>query len=339
MYWVLKFVRAQHVLLLMASEIRSPQRRTLLFGRRTKWLVAIGAALILATAAYVHFYLYLPMGTGPAGPPVDQTAFREPWTDRDVLLVGLGDSVTAGFGASRGLSYFNRLVKNPPHEFADVQGCCLTKVLPNLKTLNLAISGSTSLQHLQHIEQRFPVQDSNVFGLIVMTTGGNDIIHWYGQTPPREGAMYGATLAQAQPWIANYEQRLDGMFRAIKERFPGGCLIFVGDIYDPSDGLGDPESTWALPAWSDCLKVHAAYCDTLRKVAARFPEVHVVPVHETFLGHGIHCRKFWTRNFNWQDAHYWYYDNIEDPNDRGYDALRRVFLAEFVRNRAEMTRP
>lgn len=60
---------------------------------------------------------------------------------------------------------------------------------------------------------------------------------------------------------------------------------------------------------------------------------------QTFLGHGIHCRKFWTRNFNWRDAHYWYYDNIEDPIDRGYDALRRVFLAEFVRNRAEMTRP
>jgi hypothetical protein len=34
-----------------------------------------------------------------------------------------------------------------------------------------------------------------------MTTGGNDLIHWYGATPPREGAMYGASLAQAQPWI------------------------------------------------------------------------------------------------------------------------------------------
>lgn len=301
--------------------------------RRAKQLLAIGAALILFAAAYVHFYLYLPMGTGPAGPPVDKVAFGEPWTAREILLVGLGDSVTAGFGASRGLSYFDRLVKNPPHEFSDVLGCCLSRVLSKLKATNLAVSGSTSLQHVQHIEQRLPVQDPHVFGLVVMTTGGNDLIHWYGQTPPREGAMYGATLSQAQPWIANYHERLDGMFRAIKERFPGGCIIFVADIYDPSDGYGDPESTWALPAWPDCLKIHAAYCQTLRKVAAQHPEVHVVPVHETFLGHGIHCRKFWTKHFDWNDPHYWHYDNIEDPNDRGYDALRRIFLNEIVQHR------
>jgi lysophospholipase L1-like esterase len=248
-----------------------------------------------------------------------------------VLLVGLGDSVTAGFGASRGLSYFDRLAKNPPDEFPDIDDCSLSTVLPNLKALNLAVSGSTSLQHVQHIEQRLNVQDQRTFGLVVMTTGGNDLIHWYGQSPPHEGAMYGATLAMAQPWIANYEQRLHGMFRAIKDRFPGGCLIFVADIYDPSDGYGDPESTWALPAWPDCLQIHAAYNNSLRQVAAQHPEVHVVPVHQAFLGHGIHCRKFWTKHFDWRDPHYWYYDNIEDPNNRGYDALRRVFLNEIVK--------
>ncbi|MBC8117927.1 MAG: hypothetical protein H7062_26345 [Candidatus Saccharimonas sp.] len=38
-----------------------------------------------------------------------------------------------------------------------------------------------------------------------------------------------------------------------------------------------------------------------------------------FLGHGIHC------------THYWYWDNLEDPNDRGYDAIRRLFLIEMAR--------
>lgn len=305
--------------------------------RQRLWRVSAGGLLLLLLAAgYVHFYLYLPMGNGPAGPMVQAADFDRPWTERQILLVGIGDSVTAGFGAKLGRSYFDRLVTNPPDEFAEMQCRCLSRVLPNLKSMNLAISGSNSLQHLSHIRDRLPTQDASVFGLVVITTGGNDLIHWYGTTPPREGAMYGATLAQAQPWIENYKQRLDAMFTAIEERFPGGCAIFVGDIYDPSDGVGDPESTWALPRWPECLQVVAAYNDALRQVSSLHPTVHVVPVHDTFLGHGIHCRQFWRSHYSWRDPHYWYFENIEDPNDRGYDALRRVFLQEIAGQRKKL---
>lgn len=304
--------------------------------RRLKNLLGVGIFLVAIACAYVHFFLYLPKGRGPAGPKVAQSAFEQPWTERNVLLVGIGDSVTAGFGASKGLSYFERIVQNPPNEFEDIETCCLSRVLPNLKAVNIAVSGSTSLEHVKHIEQRLKVQDAELFGIVVMTTGGNDLIHWYGRSTPREGAMYGATLTQAGPWIVAYEQRLEAMFRAIDARFPGGCLIFVADIYDPSDGLGNPESTWALPAWPDCLAIHAEYNAALRRVARRFKQVHVVPVHEVFLGHGIHCRKFWTKHFDWRDPHYWYYENIEDPNDRGYDALRRVFLNQITKERAKI---
>jgi hypothetical protein len=81
-----------------------------------------------------------------------------------------------------------------------------------------------------------------------------------------------------------------------------------------------------MAPWSDCLAIHAAYNAKLREVAVQHPEVRVVPVHDAFLGHGIHCRKFWRTNYRSDDPTYWYHDNIEDPNDRGYDALRRVFL-------------
>jgi len=297
--------------------------------KRLLFVFLFGAALVGAVAFYLHFWLSRPVGNGPAGPSVSKDAFARSWSTNEILLVGLGDSVTAGFGARKGYSYFDRLVVNPPDEFADMQGICLKAVLPNLHYTNLSESGSTSLEHAEKQIPRLPTANSNVIGIVVMTTGGNDLIHNYGRTPPREGAMYGATLAQAQPWIANYEQRLSAMFRAIDERFPGGCAIFVADIYDPSDGVGDPESTWALPAWPDCLKIVAAYNDTLRRVAARHTNVFVVPVHDAFLGHGIHCRQVWRRHFDWRDPHYWYFDNLEDPNDRGYDAIRRLFLVEM----------
>jgi lysophospholipase L1-like esterase len=301
--------------------------------KRRKRLVAlllIGAGLIAGAAAYVEFHFHLPVGTGPAGPAMPGEPFQRPWSQRTVVLLGVGDSVTAGFGATRGHSYFDRLAANPADEFEDMRGRSLSAVLPNLMTRNMAVSGSNSLQHARVVAEKLEKQSDDVFGLVVMTSGGNDLIHWYGRSPPREGAMYGATPQQAEPWVANFEKRLDEVFAALEARFPGGCRIFIADIYDPSDGRGDPE-TAGLPAWPDVIAVHAAYNDALRQAAGRHASVRVVPMYQAFLGHGIHCRKFWGAHYRASDPHYWYAPNLEDPNDRGYDAIRRAFLNEILK--------
>ena len=101
--------------------------------------------------AYLYFFYAKPVGSGPAGPMVPREAFAKPWTHRKVLLLGLGDSVTAGYGVAPPYSYFNRLVKNPDNEFEDMQGICLSAVLPNLRANNMAVSDSTSQMHLDTI--------------------------------------------------------------------------------------------------------------------------------------------------------------------------------------------
>jgi hypothetical protein len=297
--------------------------------RRLWRLAAIGMVLVLAAAAYLYFSFYRPVGSGPAGPAVQREAFAKPWTKHKVLLLGLGDSVTAGYGVSRPYSYFGRLVKNPPEEFEDMRGICLGAVLPNLRAENMSLSGSTSIMHLATI-RGLEKQDADTFGLVVMTTGGNDLIHSYGQRPACEGAMYGATLEQARPWIENFRQRLDEMIGLLEERFPGGCMIFLADIYDPSDGVGDPASAF-LPAWPDCMAIHRAYNEVIRRSAEKHPSVHVVPMHAEFLGHGVHCTQPWRAHYRRGDPHYWYALNLEDPNIRGYDAIRRLFLIEIAK--------
>jgi hypothetical protein len=57
--------------------------------------------------------------------------------------------------------------------------------------------------------------------------------------------------------------------------------------------------------------------------------VHLVDFHAAFLGHGIHCTEHRNENYRKEDPYYWYFDNLEDPNDRGYDAIRRLFLIEM----------
>jgi lysophospholipase L1-like esterase len=250
-------------------------------------------------------------------------------------LVGLGDSVTAGFGARKGYGYFDRLVKNPPDEFIDLNGICLSAVMPKLQFTNFAISGSTSLEHVERELPRLAMISSNVLGIVVITTGGNDLIHNYGRTPPRDQAMYGADWEKARPWIDNFQQRLDLMISQIEVRFPGGCQIFLANIYDPTDGAGDIERT-GLPGWNDGMKILNAYNDIIRHCADKHPNVHLVDFHSAFLGHGIHCAQFWTKHFDWKDPHYWYFVNLEDPNERGYDVIRRLFLIEIAKSTSQL---
>jgi lysophospholipase L1-like esterase len=286
--------------------------------------------ILAVVGGYLYFNLYLPVGTGPAGPDVPAEPFGHIWSERKVLLLGIGDSVTAGFGVPKDYSYFERLVKNPENDSNDMLGKNLSKVLPNLTKKNVAVSGSTSLQHLERQVKRLQPQPSDVFGIVVMTTGGNDLIHNYGRTPPEEGAMYGATLEQARPWIANYEKRLDEMIVVIRKTFPGGCHIFLANIYDPTDGEGTPGFT-GLPKWPDGLLILGAYNDIIRQCVEKYDCVHLVNIHDPFLGHGIHCRKFWGKYYCPSDPHFWYALILEDPNIRGYDAVRRLFLLEIIK--------
>jgi lysophospholipase L1-like esterase len=140
---------------------------------------------------------------------MENAAFSKVWSTRRILLAGLGDSVTGGFGARKGYAYFDRLIKTPADESPEIKDVCLGSVFPNLQFTNLSVSGSTSSEVLQRQLNSLPTNQPDVFGLVVITTGGNDLIHNYGRTLPREEAMYGAGLDEAQPWVKNFAQRLD----------------------------------------------------------------------------------------------------------------------------------
>lgn len=299
--------------------------------KKKRYALFIVIPLLCALAGAVYwFYLARPEGSGPAGPAVPRESFENVWSERKILVLGLGDSITAGFGMDKGYGYVDRMVDNPPDEFSDMRDICLRKVLPDIRVRNISLSGSNSIEHRNMIDTKLERQPDDLFGLVVFTTGGNDLIHYYGQRPPKEGAMYGATLEQARPWIGNFERRLDEMLEAVKRKFPGGCAIFLADIYDPSDGIGDPASAM-LPPWRDCLEILAEYNGILRKAAEKHDHVYHVPLHATFLGHGTHATQIWRKNYRWGDPTYWFGRNLEDPNIRGFDAIRRIFLIEIVK--------
>jgi lysophospholipase L1-like esterase len=306
-----------------------------IFQKRLVLILLAGVLMVGAVGAYLYFRFARPVGNGPAGPMVAREWFAQPWTKRQVLLVGLGDSVTAGFGARKGYSYFDRLLKNPADDFSEMSGLCLSRVLSNLRATNLSVSGSTSFEVSARQLMALGTNSPDVFGLVVITTGGNDLIHNYGRTPPREEAMYGATPEEAAPWIENFGRRLETTINGVQNRFPGGCQIFLANIYDPTDGVGDADMA-GLPPWKDASKILTAYNEVIQGCAGKFPAVHVVDMRAAFLGHGIHCTHFWRKHYDYRDPHYWFYSNLEDPNERGYDVIRRLFLIEIAKAQGQI---
>ncbi|MCU0711681.1 MAG: SGNH/GDSL hydrolase family protein [Pirellula sp.] len=260
------------------------------------------------------------------GPEVDAKPFQTIWSDRKVLLVGIGDNITFGLGAnSNEHSFFNRLRKNPSDELDELKGKSLSEVLPNLTSINFASSDSNSKQHTKTVEQSLSVQPADVFGIVILTTGGIDLVHSYGRSAPRECAMYGATMAQSQPWIASFRERLSIMLQLISERFPGGCEIYIADICFPSSEIGEKASI-DLPPWKDGAAIHAAYNSVIHEVAQTHSNVHVVPINDVLLSYKMLARHFWKTIYNWSDPNHSFFTKIDNPNDQGYDVIRRTFL-------------
>lgn len=293
--------------------------------RRLQLIGAAGALILAAAWFWKHYYLVHDIGEGPAGPQVAVASFQGAWRDGPVVVLGLGDSVTDGYGSSPGHSFFQRLTDPPGDEFSDMKGRNLKAVLPRLKAINKAISGTTSSAVVENELIHIQPYPADTLGVVVVSTGGNDLIHNYGRTPPQPEAMYGATWEQAQPWIGDYATRLDGIVTRLEQLFPGGAEIFMLSIFDPTDGFGDIANA-ELPPWPDGLAILGAYNQAIAGCAKRHMHVHLVDVHAAFLGHGIHCAQFWRSTYHADDPGYWLFGNLEDPNDRGYDAIRRLLL-------------
>ncbi|MBW8016778.1 MAG: SGNH/GDSL hydrolase family protein [Planctomycetes bacterium] len=300
-----------------------------------RWkMMLLGFVLIVMATGYAAWRIHLvtrvlPMGTGPAGPVISSEVFQEEWSDQKFVMVGVGDSITRGLGASKRHSHFQLLQQNDDAQYPDMKGCDLSTVIPKLQSKNWARDFTVSQEH---IDDQFPlveVYPPDVHGIVVVTSGGNDLIHDYGQSKPVDGAMYGCSYKQATVWTENIKRRVTTLVEGLMEKFPGGCDIFLANIFDPTDGVSDPQAI-GLPRWPAASKIVRLTNRKIAEICSRYENVHLVDIHTEFLGHGIHCTERWRKHYHKEDPGHWYYHNLEDPNRRGYDAIRRLYLKEIV---------
>ena len=276
-------------------------------------------------------------------PGPTQNATPTPAPQLKLHVAGFGDSVTDGYCSSSGKDYVSLLVTNDDAAYPGWAGKDLSSHFASVSLTNASISGSTSCDYSPEALRSY-IQNylaTNTFDadktVVVITLGGNDLIEPYGCSASADCAAFCSSLSEATPWASAYKARMTSFIQVFYQEIPGDVEVFLANIYDPTDGIGDIEnavissggSSYSLPAWPDGLQVHGMYNDMVADIATT-TGAHLVDMHAAMLGHGIHFDDPTNPYYDSTDPSYWYCANLEDPNDAGYHAIRGAFYSELA---------
>ncbi|WP_139490168.1 GDSL-type esterase/lipase family protein [Brevibacillus dissolubilis] len=244
---------------------------------------------VTGTVAFLSLLLFLtgfslslqPQALAPDRPGVpDQTAPAEqaplPKTGQ-LNVVALGDSLTRGVGDADGEGYVGKF--RAAYEKASGQPITLT---------NLAISGIQSgrlKEQLQETTVQKLVQQAD---LILFTIGGNDLFQQSGGIADLDKEM----LDRAAVSLAHNFTQILTTLRTIN---PEAKIVHVS-LYNP---FGDTE------AKADTTPPTLAWNSTAADIAARFPNVVVVPTYDLF----------------YQKEKMYLYNDHFHPNSDGYERM------------------
>jgi lysophospholipase L1-like esterase len=173
----------------------------------------------------------------------------------------------------------------------------LTTHHPEITFQNLTFDGATTDDVLHWQIPR--IQKSEDPAIVTVTAGGNDLLlNLRAARPP-------AQLVESV--IHNEYQIVDEITRKLPN-----ALIFIGTVYDPSDG------TNAL--YGERLEREAAWLErvntAIRAIASERSNVRLADIHHHFLGHGLTAPA----------AERWYWSGlIFEPNARGAEEVAKLW--------------
>ncbi len=262
-------------------------------------------------------------GTTPAaGPALDpdvNTYVPEGWgASEPVRIVFLGDSITAGVGASRGsLAYDELLVEDTSNKWSDYADLDLESLYGELEVIDVSQGGATTNSLLA---QQLPALAAEVGDsspgetLVVMTIGGNDA----------QNALN--PLVDPEAIIAAMVDNIETAILDIQGRFPDGAYIYFTNVYEPTDGVGSWGGCFLGLDFSDRLPALYDGEADLYALGERHGAA-VIDLRGHFLGHGFHHRDDSLDVHHPDDPSLWFEDDCIHPNNRGHHEIRRLFHA------------
>ena len=236
-----------------------------------------------------------------------------------VRIVFMGDSITAGAGASGSEPYTSLLMENDPGDWPDHMEEDLKTVYPSVtEVINLGTGGATTtsmknnqMPELQEILSP-PVAGETI---VVFTIGGNDL--QTALTPFSDPESI-ATRA-----LNNIEEMVQTL--TSDSVFPDGVFVYMTNVYEPSDGTGKSSCFFGVD-YSSKLHYLDVYNGALIKMGIQYG-FSAVDLRGHFLGHGMNNDDSSLDIHHPDDPSRWFAGDCIHPNARGHHELRRLLVA------------
>lgn len=250
-----------------------------------------------------------------------------------VRLVFLGDSITAGSGASKAsLQYTSLLQENDASRWQGYNKVDLESMFGTIdEVIDVSVGGATTAtmksQQIPALKAKLGTLPAEGETIIVFTIGGNDA----------QGALN--PFANAQQVINTAFKNTQTMIDQLTDPavFAETPHIYATNIYEPSGGVGKSSCFFGID-YADKLPVLDDYNNRLADLGQE-RGFSVVDLHGQFLDHGVNADDASAPNHDADDATVWFYDDCIHPNDRGHHELRRLFAAAIDGKQVEQDIP
>jgi lysophospholipase L1-like esterase len=251
----------------------------------------------------------------PLDPHVDSFV-PDSWTpSAPVRVVYLGDSVTAGVGASSNdLAYAELLVEDVATEYDDLD---IESIYGALEVVDVSEGGATTgsliSRQLPNLEDAVGATASGET-IVVMTIGGNDA----------QQALN--PFADAEAVVATMLANIEEIVLTLQDQFPDGAYIYLANVYEPSDGTGQTGACFFGLNYSDKLPLLDEADQSLRDMGADLGFA-ALDMRAHFEGHGFNREDANLDTHHADDPSMWFENDCIHPNDRGHHEIRRLFHA------------
>ena len=247
-------------------------------------------------------------------------------------LIFFGDSITVGTGATEFTREYNQLLMLnddeawPEHGDEDLEST-FGEIPPAI--YDVSQGGATAKQvvawQLPNLESQMPevVEGETI---VVATIGGNDMVL----------AVFASQLADdpeatAQAEVDKMVENLIEIsaFFADSQRFPDPVYLYITNIYEPTDTVGQAEVCFN----NVDLRIGIGAIDLANLAMLELAQEEgygYVDMRSHFLGHGHHAGDVSGEWHVPDDATTWFVDDCIHPNDRGHHEIRRLFSAAIA---------
>lgn len=236
-------------------------------------------------------------------------------------VIFLGDSITAGYGNTEdSLAYTALLQHNDADAWPGYDDEDLDSLYPDLsEVIDVSRGGATTSSlvrtQLGQVEDQLSMPAAGP-SLVVMTIAGNDMQELIFNEDETD-----AKLAEV---LDNLTETM--AFFQDPDRFPDGTRVYIANVYEPSDGVGQADSCFYS---LDLNGVLSALLENNQNTRALAEELGFawVDMYGHFLGHGYYSEDETNPYYDAEDPSLWFASDCIHPNDRGHHEVRRLFMA------------